>query len=77
MGGRLKATASYFDGHIGADAPYKETAEGRRDNAVEQDTRNEPPVFGDRIPTRTACRTPMTTRKVEENTKEGRSFRPD
>ena len=66
VGGTLTAMASYFDGQS-ADAD-KKTAEKVADNAVERDSRNKPPVFGDEDPDTEGVQNAMATRKVEENT---------
>ena len=69
VGGTLTATASYFDGEGDVDAATKKTAMEAADNAVELDTRNKPPVFGDEDPDTDGVQNTMAIRKVEENTK--------
>ena len=68
VGGTLTATASYFDGESAVDATEKKTAMKAADNAVELDTRNKPPVFGDEDPDTDGVQNAMAARKVEENT---------
>ena len=68
VGGILTATASYFDAESAVDAATKETANQAADNAVELDTRNKPPVFGDEDPDTDGVQNTMAARKVEENT---------
>ena len=72
VGGTLTATASYFDGEstvadIAADT-NKKTAPVTS-VAVERDTRNKAPVFGDEDPDTSGVQNDAATRKVEENTK--------
>ena len=62
----LTATASYFDGER-ADG-VKKTAFAAAVNAVERDTRNKPPVFGDEDDDTAGVQNATATRKVEENT---------
>ena len=59
----LVAEASYTDGH----GPTK-TAEGTAANAVEADTRNKAPAFGDEDLETDGVQNDMAARKVEENT---------
>ena len=68
VGGTLTATANYFDGQNALTDATKRTAGEGADNAVELDTRNKPPVFGDEDPDTNGVQNTMATRKVEENT---------
>ena len=69
VGGTLTATASYFDGESAAERHHQEDGCCKaRTNAVELDTRNKAPVFGDEDPDTDGVQNTMATRKVEENT---------
>ena len=68
VGGTLTATASYFDGESAADATTKKTAPKAADNDVAEDTRNQPPMFGDEDLDMDGVQNTMAMRNVEENT---------
>ena len=67
VGNTLTVTASYFDGESAVDATTKKTA-ARTSAAVERDTRNKAPVFGDEDPDTSGVQNSAATRTVEENT---------
>ena len=67
VGHTLTVTASYFDGQNALTDTTKKTA-GVTSVAVERDTRNKAPVFGDEDPDTTGVQNSAATRKVEENT---------
>ncbi len=68
VGATLTVTASYFDGQ---NAPSDTTKKAAVETsvAVERDTRNKAPVFGDEDPDTSGVQNDAATRKVEENTK--------
>ena len=67
VGNTLTVTASYFDGENAPDAITKETA-AVTSVAVERDTRNKAPVFGDEDPDTSGVQNSAATRSVEEKT---------